>query len=152
LFGVRAEPRTLNFEPVDQTTNGDKMMMRQLKLILVVPALVGILLLPAFSQEDMEVVDCGSFSKKQRPPVVFRHDEHNEKSEIEDCSECHHIYENGEKLEDESSEDQSCADCHDEQNAGKKLGLRKAFHTNCKGCHLAKNQGPVMCGKCHVRS
>jgi hypothetical protein len=118
----------------------------------VVPALVGISLLPAFSQEDMEVVDCGSFSKKQRPPVVFRHDEHNEKSEIEDCSECHHIYENGEKLEDESSEDQSCADCHDEQSAGKKLGLRKAFHTNCKGCHLAKNQGPVMCGKCHVRS
>ena len=113
--------------------------------------LVGILLVPVFAQEDMEVVDNEGFSKKQRPPVVFRHDEHNEKSEIEDCSECHHIYENGEKLEDESSEDQSCADCHSEQSAGKKLGLRKAFHTNCKGCHLAKKQGPVMCGQCHVR-
>jgi hypothetical protein len=127
-------------------------MMKKGIFFLISLLLVGILLVPVFAQEDMEVVDNEGFSKKQRPPVVFRHDEHNEKSEIEDCSECHHIYENGEKLEDESSEDQSCADCHDEQSAGKKLGLRKAFHTNCKGCHLAKNQGPVMCGKCHVRS
>jgi hypothetical protein len=48
------------------------MMMRQLKLILIIPALVGILLIPAFSQEDMEVVDNEGFSKKQRPPAVFR--------------------------------------------------------------------------------
>ena len=114
--------------------------------------LVGILLVPAFSQEDMEVVDNEGFSKKQRPPAVFRHDEHNEKAEIEDCSECHHIYKDGEKLEDESSEDQSCSDCHDEKSRDQKPGLRKAFHTNCKGCHRTKNQGPVMCGKCHVRN
>ncbi len=54
------------------------MMMRQLKLFLMTPALVGILLIPAFSQEEMEVVDNEGFSKKQRPLVVFRHDEHNE--------------------------------------------------------------------------
>ena len=120
--------------------------------LLIAPLLVGILLIPAFSQEDMEVVDNDGFSKKQRPPAVFRHDEHNEKAELEDCSECHHIYENGKKLEDESSEDQSCADCHEEKSTDKKPGLRKAFHTNCKGCHLAKKQGPVMCGQCHVRS
>jgi hypothetical protein len=128
------------------------MMMRRLKMILMTPALVGILLIPAFSQEDMEVVDNEGFSKKQRPPVVFRHDEHNGKAQIEDCSECHHVYENGDKLEDESSEDQSCSDCHDERGAAKMLGLRKAFHTNCKGCHLTRKQGPVMCGKCHVRN
>ena len=119
--------------------------------LLMAPVLVGILLIPAFSQEDMEVVDNGGFTKKQRPPAIFRHDEHNEKADIKDCSECHHIYEDGKKLEDESSEDQSCSDCHDEKGAGKKPGLRKAFHTNCKGCHLAKKQGPIMCGKCHVR-
>jgi hypothetical protein len=147
-----AEPRIQNAEPAKQKTNGDEMMMRQLKLILIIPALVGILLIPAFSQEDMEVVDNEGFSKKQRPPAVFRHDEHNEKAEIEDCIECHHIYEKGEKLEDESSEDQSCADCHDEKSTDQKPGLRKAFHTNCKGCHLTRKQGPVMCGKCHVRS
>ena len=149
MFGLQR--RTQNAELAKQKTNGDKMMMRQLKLILMIPALVGILPVPAFSQEDMQVVDNEGFSKKQRPPAVFRHDEHNEKSEIEDCSECHHIYENGEKLEDESSEDQSCADCHDEKDDSNKPALRKAFHTNCKGCHLSKKQGPVMCGKCHVR-
>ena len=149
MFGLQR--RTQNAELAKQKTNGDKMMMRQLKLILMIPALVGILLIPAFSQEDMEVVDNEGFSKKQRPPAVFRHDEHNEKAEIEDCIECHHIYEKGEKLEDESSEDQSCADCHDEKDDSNKPALRKAFHTNCKGCHLSKKQGPVMCGKCHVR-
>ena len=127
-------------------------MMKQLTLILMTLALFGILLIPAFSQEDMEVVDNEGCAKKQRPPAVFRHDEHNEKAEVEDCSECHHIYENGEKLEDESSEDQSCSDCHDEKSTDEKPGLKKAFHTNCKGCHLARKQGPVMCGKCHVRS
>ena len=109
-------------------------------------------LMPAFSQEDMEVVDDVGFSKKQRPPAVFRHDEHNEKAEIEDCNECHHVYEDGKKLEDESSEDQSCSECHDEKGSGNMPGLRKAFHTNCKGCHLEKNKGPVMCGTCHVRN
>ena len=125
--------------------------MKKAIFFLMAPLLVCILLIPAFSQEDMEVIDNDGFNKKQRPPAVFRHDAHNENAGIEDCSECHHIYENGEKLEDESSEDQSCADCHAEQNAGKKPGLRKAFHTNCKGCHLQRKQGPVMCGKCHVR-
>ena len=83
MFGLQR--RTQNAEIAKQKTNGDKMMMRQLKLILMIPALVGILLIPAFSQEDMEVVDNEGFSKKQRPPAVFRHDEHNEKAEIEDC-------------------------------------------------------------------
>ena len=127
-------------------------MMKHLKLILLAAALVGIILLPAFSQEDMEVVDDGGFSKNQSPPAIFRHDEHNEKAEIEDCNECHHVYEEGKKLEDESSEDQSCSECHDEKGSGNMPGLRKAFHTNCKGCHLEQNKGPIMCGTCHVRT
>ena len=119
--------------------------------LLIVPLLVCILMLPAFSQEDMEVVDNDGFSKKERPPVVFRHDEHNEIAQVEDCSECHHVYENGEKLEDESSEDQSCSECHAEKSVENKPGLKKAFHSNCKGCHLEQKKGPIMCGKCHVR-
>jgi hypothetical protein len=126
--------------------------MRQLKLVLMTSVSVGILLISAFAQEDMEVVDDVGFSNKRRPPAVFRHDEHNENAGIEDCNECHHIYEDGQKLEDESSEDQSCSDCHDEKSVDKKPGLRKAFHMNCKGCHLERKQGPVMCGTCHVRS
>jgi predicted CXXCH cytochrome family protein len=126
-------------------------MMKKGIFLLIAPLLVGILLIPAFSQEDMEVVDNGGFAKKQRPPVVFRHDEHNETAQIEACNECHHIYENGRELEDESSEDQSCSECHDENGSGNKLGLRKAFHRNCKGCHLQNKKGPIMCGQCHVR-
>ena len=125
--------------------------MKKGTFVLVAFLLLGILLIPAFSQEDMEVVDNEGFSKKQRPPVIFRHDEHNEIAQIEDCSECHHVYENGEKLEDESSEDQSCAECHDEKGDGDTPGLKKAFHSNCKGCHLEQKKGPIMCGKCHVR-
>ena len=127
-------------------------MMKKGILLLIVPLLVGVLLIPAFSQEDMEVVDNEGFTQKQRPPAVFRHDEHNEMAEIDECSECHHIYENGKKLEDESSEDQSCSECHDEEGSGDQLSLRKAFHTNCKGCHLQNKKGPIMCGQCHVRS
>lgn len=126
-------------------------MKKRIASILTVTALAGLLSLPAFSQEDMEVVDDGGFVKRQRPPAVFRHDEHNELAEIEECYECHHIYENGNKLEDESSEDQSCSECHDEKGSGKQPGLRKAFHINCKGCHLQNKKGPVMCGQCHVR-
>ena len=126
-------------------------MIRQLKWLLITPALVGMLMIPAFSQEDMEVVDNEGFSKKQRPPVIFRHDAHNETAQIEECNECHHVYENGEKLEDESSEDQGCAECHAEKRNGNTPGLKKAFHTNCKGCHLEQKKGPIMCGSCHVR-
>ncbi len=125
--------------------------MKKAIFLLIVSLMFGILLIPAFSQEDMEVVDDAGFSKRQRPPVIFRHDEHNEKAELEDCSECHHVYEDGEKLVDESSEDQSCSECHDEKGSGNMPGLRKAFHTNCKGCHREQNKGPIMCGLCHVR-
>ena len=78
--------------------------------------------------------------KKQRPPAVFRHDDHNETAEIEECNECHHVYENGEKVADESSEDQRCSDCHTEKTSGNQPGLRKAFHLNCKGCHQTKSR------------
>lgn len=125
--------------------------MKKRILLLIATQVVGIFLISAFAQEDMEVVDDVGFSNKRRPLAVFRHDEHNENAGIEDCNECHHIYEDGQKLEDESSEDQSCSDCHDEKSVDNKPGLRRAFHLNCKGCHLERKQGPVMCGTCHSR-
>jgi len=126
--------------------------MRKQSDILIVIAIISILIvLPAFAQEDMEVVEDDSFENQRRPPAVFRHDAHNETAEIEECNECHHVYENGERVADESSEDQRCAECHTEKNSGNRPGLRKAFHLNCKGCHQIKKQGPVMCGECHVK-
>ena len=104
------------------------------------------------SQEDMVVISADGFEDPQRPPAVFRHDEHNEAAEIEECNECHHVYDDDGKLvEDESSEDQRCSDCHELTASGRQLALMKAFHTNCKGCHKKKKNGPLMCGQCHVR-
>ncbi|UCD77139.1 MAG: cytochrome c3 family protein [Desulfobacterales bacterium] len=106
----------------------------------------------AYSQEDMVVVNSDAFDNPQRPPSVFRHEEHNEKAGIEECNECHHVYDDdGKPVEDESSEDQRCSECHELEASGKKPALMKAFHTNCKGCHKEKSKGPVMCGQCHVR-
>lgn len=126
-------------------------MKKNLLLTLLVPAIWVLLVLPALSQEDMEVVMDEGFPQRQRPPAVFKHDDHNEAAEIEECNECHHLYENGKKLEDESSDDQLCSDCHSENSSNNQPGLKKAFHLNCKGCHREKKKGPVMCGKCHVR-
>ncbi len=106
----------------------------------------------AYSQEDMMVVDNSVFDNPQRTSSLFKHDEHNEAAGLEDCNECHHIYEEGKKVEDESSEDQSCSECHGMEVSGSNsLPLMKAFHTNCKGCHVKAGKGPVMCGECHVK-
>jgi len=126
-------------------------MKKRLLLFLMVPAICIFLILPALSQEDMEVVKEEGFRQRQRPPAVFKHDQHNETAGIEECNECHHIYDNGEKQADESSEDQLCSECHTEKSSGNQPGLKKAFHLNCKGCHQAKKKGPIMCGQCHVR-
>jgi Class III cytochrome C family len=125
--------------------------MKKAIFLAIVSLFIGIFIIPASAQEDMEVVDDIGFFKRQRPPAVFQHDAHNETAQIEECNECHHVYEDGKKVEDESSEDQSCSDCHDQNDSGNQPGLRKAFHKNCKECHLSKKQGPVMCGTCHVR-
>ena len=126
--------------------------MKKNAVFILLSMLISIfLVLSANSQEDMEVVDGDSFEHQRRPSAVFRHDDHNDAAGLEECNECHHVYENGERLADESSEDQRCADCHTEKKLDNQPGLRKAFHLNCKGCHQSKKQGPVMCGECHVR-
>ena len=105
----------------------------------------------AYSQEDMTVIETDVFDVVQREAVPFAHDDHNEMAAVEECNECHHVYEEGRKLEDESSEDQRCADCHDQTGEGSVPSLMNAYHRNCKGCHLAQQKGPVMCGECHVK-
>lgn len=107
--------------------------------------------LNAFSQDEMLFVDNTDFKNPQRPVALFAHDEHNEMAEIEDCAQCHHLYEEGQLVEDESSEDQYCADCHGPKADGSVPSLLQAFHRNCKGCHLERNAGPIMCGECHTR-
>lgn len=127
-------------------------MLKTLLGSLISSLICLVLILCAYSQEDMQVVSNDPFDNPRRPPSVFRHDEHNELAGIEACNVCHHIYdENGKLNEDESSEDQLCSECHDLKRSGNKPALMHAFHMNCKGCHQTQKSGPLMCGNCHVK-
>jgi hypothetical protein len=128
-------------------------MRKKFLFVLTLSLFSLVMIIPAHSQEDMAFVDNDMFKNPRRPPAVFRHDDHNELANIEECSICHHVYdENGRRAEDESSEDQRCSDCHELETSGGQPALMKAFHTNCKGCHKAQKDGPLMCGQCHVRN
>ncbi len=126
--------------------------MRKRGVVLLAALLPTVfLLVAAYSQEDMTVIDNGIFPDPRRPASIFNHEEHNEAAELDECSECHHVYEDGVKLEDESSEDLLCSECHLLEDTDEQPGLMKAFHLNCKGCHLTENKGPIMCGECHKK-
>ena len=103
------------------------------------------------SQEEITVLEDSAFEDRTRPAAVFAHEEHNEKAEIEECSVCHHLYEDGKKVEDESSEDTSCSGCHEVNGDGTTRSLIRAYHDLCKSCHREKKSGPIMCGECHIR-
>jgi hypothetical protein len=126
--------------------------MKKSAIYMLIFVIVSVfILVSANSQEDMERIDNSVFKNPERISALFRHDEHNEKAAIENCNECHHLYEDGKKIEDESSEDQYCSDCHELKASGRTLSLRKAFHMKCKGCHLDRKEGPVTCGECHKK-
>jgi len=120
-------------------------------LLMAVLLLTVFLLVAAYSQEDMTAIDNRVFPDPRRTAAIFIHDDHNEAAEIDECNECHHVYEDGVKLEDESSEDMLCSECHLMEETDEQPGLMKAFHLNCKECHLAENKGPIMCGECHKK-
>ena len=103
----------------------------------------------SFSQEEMRLVDNSVFESPVRAPAVFEHDVHNETAGLDDCTVCHHLYEDGKLIEDETSEDQACSECHPVNGSGNSLSLRRAYHLNCKGCHLEEKAGPIMCAQCH---
>ncbi len=115
---------------------------------------VGLLAIPRVSpaQEDMVLIRSDDFATHQRPPVPFVHDLHNEKAEIEDCSVCHHVYEDGKLLEGETSEDDSCSSCHPARPDSGELGLMRAYHKRCITCHDETGKGPMTCGACHVKN
>lgn len=123
-------------------------------LTLVVSFLIMAVYLPAaFSQEDMTELQSEAFAMHERGPARFMHDEHNEKAELEDnCAICHHVYEDGELVEDDSSEGVPCADCHELTTQGTQPGLRLAYHQQCKSCHITQARGPVTCAGCHIAS
>jgi hypothetical protein len=104
-------------------------------------------------EEDALTIDNTAFDCPQRTAATFDHDGHNEKAELEDdCTICHHVYEEGKLVEEESSEDSSCSECHTlKKSADNSIPLRMAYHKRCKECHFDSKKGPVLCGECHVK-
>ena len=115
------------------------------KLFIPFAVVLGIILyaFPACSQGSDTVFNVDAFEGLQRPVAVFDHDAHNEMAELEDCSVCHHVYEDGKLLEGESSEDSACADCHELDSVGNQPGLMDAYHAQCKNCHEDVGAGPI---------
>lgn len=105
----------------------------------------------AHAQEDITQVDDSAFLSPMRPPVVFHHDAHNEQAGIDECNACHHVYENGKKLEGDDSVGMECSECHFAKDRNNTVDLIRAYHRQCGGCHEDRKSGPVMCGQCHVR-
>ncbi len=114
--------------------------------------MAGLFALPCSAMAMEEMILIRSVAKNpQRPPVRFFHDAHNEKAEIEDCSFCHHVYEDGKLVEGESSEEEPCSSCHPANPEKGQLGFMRAFHKRCITCHDKEGKGPLTCGGCHVK-
>ena len=107
------------------------------------------MLMPAYSQEEIVALGDSAFGDRERPAAVFAHDEHNEKAEIEECNVCHHVYEGGNKVENDSNEGTNCSECHHVEGGDTTRPLMKAYHDLCKSCHRENKAGPVTCGECH---
>jgi hypothetical protein len=125
------------------------------RITVIAALLTGILsawIVLGFAQEDMREVDNSVFERPVRSPALFDHDVHNDIAGLDDCSICHHVYENGRRSETQSSEGMMCADCHSlSRGAENPIPLRRAFHLSCKGCHVERRAGPLMCAECHPR-
>jgi len=125
---------------------------RRVTVYIVIALFVSILaVISGFSQDDVTTVEDSAFAEKMRPSVPFMHDEHNETAEIEECNICHHVYEDGEKADDESSEDMECSECHLSDDDKNPMSLVKIYHVQCKRCHQERKAGPIMCGECHIK-
>ncbi|RJP94619.1 MAG: acidic cytochrome c3 [Desulfobacteraceae bacterium] len=118
---------------------------------LILLMLLAVLLCPAHAQEDIVRVADRVFEAPMRPPVAFHHDAHNEKAGLDDCSICHHTYENGKKQEGSDSVGMECSECHFSKDRNNAVDLINAYHLQCNGCHASRKAGPVMCGECHRR-
>jgi hypothetical protein len=104
-----------------------------------------------YAEQDLERLDPWAFESPRRPGAVFSHDDHIFLAD-DDCSVCHHVYENGELVPDESSEDLYCSDCHSlKPGPDNPMPLEAAYHNLCRDCHFDRSQGPVLCGECHVK-
>ena len=120
-----------------------------LKTFSIPTALLTILLLLMVSSlsatdvPDTITMDSKVYTEHTRAPVTFAHKGHAEHEDIS-CTDCHHVYEDGNNVWKEGDEVQKCEACH--QNTEKPpQGMKKedkikeyhkdALHANCRDCH-----------------
>jgi hypothetical protein len=128
------------------------MKKRTLTASIILAALVStIAVFSARSQEDVKFVTDSAFTSHMRPPVPFNHDKHNETAQIEDCGTCHHVYQDGKRVDGDASAGTLCSDCHTLKKGDNPMSLVRVYHLQCKGCHIEKKTGPVLCSECHPR-
>ncbi len=109
------------------------MRKRTVALYAIIAGLISVFtFVSAHSQEDIVSLADSAFEDRQRPAAAFAHEDHNEKAEIEECNVCHHLYQDGNKVEDESTEGQGCSDCHNVKEGYPTRPLMKAYHDLCK--------------------
>lgn len=111
-------------------------------------------LLPALAQDSMQKLKDPAFPEHRPMSVPFKHNEHNAKAQLKDCTVCHHAYDaTGRRVPGASTTQRSCSDCHQVRPtpSDQAPALMMAYHKLCQDCHRAQGKGPVKCSQCHVK-
>jgi hypothetical protein len=126
-------------------------------VIVCIALFAGVGVLIAVDQPEEMLIKSEAFPKYKKGPVPFIHKKHNVDYAVA-CTECHHVYKEGQNVYKEGDPVQKCSACHDPvKSKGKAKKLMIAYHRNCQGCHKAlkeagKNTGPTTkCNDCHQR-
>jgi hypothetical protein len=109
---------------------------------------------------DEIIIHSKIWPAKKNQDAKFTHKKHVVEYKIE-CTQCHHVYEDGKNIWKQGEKVQKCEECHTNAKTGKelssateeekKLSLFKAIHDNCRGCHLKEKKGPTKCTECHKK-
>lgn len=103
---------------------------------------------------DVITIENQGYTSDKKGPVIFSHLKHNTEYGVS-CTQCHHVYKEGENLWKEGDKADKCVVCHDPvEEKDKAAKLQTAFHKNCKDCHAdvnkeGKEAPSTKCGGCH---
>ena len=109
---------------------------------------------------DEMVIHSQAWAERKYEDTKLSHKKHATDFQIS-CTDCHHVYQNGQNVWKEGDAAQKCEVCHTVIKTGKalkdappeeqKLSLYNAFHNNCVNCHKEKAKGPAKCLECHPK-
>jgi hypothetical protein len=108
------------------------------------------------AQEVTEVITIENqgYISDKKGPVKFNHLKHNKDYKVS-CTQCHHLYKDGENQWKEGDHVDRCIVCHNPaEEKDKAIKLQNAFHKNCRDCHSeafkeGKAAPSTKCSDCH---